>query len=205
MEAERRLRGEVKPQTAITKELLYAQYHLGKLSVSDLARELRNWNQIYGEYEIRRSKKSILAATQFRDIPTNKPGEQLSVTLKENTKPTLKEAKAEISEEQDHARKSELKAIITKHRHDELFQKLNVWVIFIENVRAKAEANKRLLDKVVKTLQLKKIPKNAHNGIAKYLKLQVLIKKISRFVLLKFFAKKPRRRRFVVLSAKNKV
>lgn len=204
MEAERRLRGEVKPQEAITKELLYAQYHLGKLSVSDLARELRNWNQIYGEYEIRRSKKSILAATQFRDIPTNKPGEQLSVTLKENTKPTLKEAKAEISEEQDHARKSELKAIITKHRHDQLFQKLNVWVIFIENIRAKAEANKRLLDKLVKTLQQKRIAKSIHNGIAKYLKLQILTKKILRFVLLKFFAKKPRRR-FVVLSAKSKV
>ena len=80
---------EVKTEP-VTKDLLYAKYYLGKLSAADLARELRNWNQIFGEYEIRRSKKCILAATQFKDVPTNRAGEQLAVTLKETVKPTLK-------------------------------------------------------------------------------------------------------------------
>ncbi len=118
----------------LDKNTLYAKYFLGQISAGQLAEKLKVLNSIEAHYEIKAAKKNLLSITYFKDVPTDKPGEQLAQTVTD-IKPvtSISEARRLLETETCVEKVRELQNYLDKQRTQILHNKVNL-IIFLQNV-----------------------------------------------------------------------
>lgn len=141
-------------KTAESKESLYAKYLLGQLSVQELAYKLRSLNNVQAHYEIDRAKRNTLNLVYFKDVTTNKPGEQLNPTLSDlQPVRNLKEAEQHLKVETCPEKQRELKTTLHKKQQQIEQQKIvitiNNLVVLKDNLR-KAEVTLKQVRTVIR-------------------------------------------------------
>ncbi|MCS6961298.1 MAG: hypothetical protein NZT61_02190 [Deltaproteobacteria bacterium] len=122
------------PEEQKTKQTLYAKYLLGQMSASELAYNLKVLNSVESHYEIQNSRKNFLSPTQFKDVPTTKPGEQLNPTVSD-LQPVKchRQARELLNYETCSHKKEELQRVYNQRKQQDLQQRLYV-MIANENV-----------------------------------------------------------------------
>lgn len=146
-------------KTAESKESLYAKYLLGQLSVQELAYKLRSLNNVQAHYEIDRAKRNTLNLVYFKDVTTNKPGEQLNPTLSDlQPVRNLKEAEQHLKVETCPEKQRELKATLHKKQQQIEQQKIvitiNNLVVLKDNLRKAQVALKQVRTVIRKGLKV---------------------------------------------------
>lgn len=146
-------------KTAESKESLYAKYLLGQLSVQELAYKLRSLNNVQAHYEIDRAKRNTLNLAYFKDVTTNKPGEQLNPTLSDlQPVRNLKEAEQHLKVETCPEKQRELKTTLHKKQQQIEQQKIvitiNNLVVLKDNLRKAQVALKQVRTVIRKGLKV---------------------------------------------------